>query len=168
MGRTTAHGATPGHTRRKVLRAGALVALGGAAAPLTGCDLLDRDDDPAPGPDPLEPLAAEAAALADRHRAAVAADPSLADRLTPIADAHRAHADELRRVIGRPAPSAAPTGSPTASPAAEPADLLAELRRAEQTGRANAAKACAAAPAERAALLGSIAAARATHVEALT
>jgi len=151
-----------------MLRAAALVAVGGTAVPLTGCDLLDRGDDPDPGPDPLEPLAAESAALADRHRAAIAADPSLADRLTPIADAHRAHAAELRRVIGRPARSTTPAGGPTAPTGAGQAGSLAELRRAEQTGRENAAKACAAAPPGRAALLGSIAAARATHVEALT
>ncbi|MGC4895770.1 hypothetical protein [Micromonospora sp. DT31] len=150
-----------------MLRAGALAALGGATAPLTGCDLLDRDDEP-PTPDALEPLVAEALALEARHRAAATAAPTLAGRLTPIADAHRAHAEELRRVIGRPAPSGTPTVDPTtAPPATAPAAVLTELRRVEQQGRTNAAKACAAAPAERAALLGSIAAARATHVEAL-
>ncbi|WP_197698587.1 hypothetical protein [Micromonospora viridifaciens] len=147
-----------------MLRAGALVALGGAAVPLTGCDLFDGDK-PKP-PDPLEPLAAESADLAGRYRAAVAAASALADRLTPIADAHQAHADELRRVIGRPAPSGTPAASPTVA-ATDPDGLLAELRQAEQQARTNAAKACAAAPAERAALLGSIAAARATHLEAL-
>ncbi|MFI7074119.1 hypothetical protein [Micromonospora sediminicola] len=149
-----------------MLRAGALVALGGAAAPLTGCDLFDRDDEPSP-PDALEPLAAEALALEARYRAAATAAPALAARLTPIADAHRAHADELRRVIGRPAPSGTPTADPSVAPVTEPDGVLTDLRRAEQQGRTNAAKACAAAPAERAALLGSIAAARATHVEAL-
>ncbi|WP_319458966.1 hypothetical protein [Micromonospora sp. RTP1Z1] len=150
-----------------MLRAGALVVVGGAAVPLTGCDLFDRNDNKPPPPDPLEPLAAESAALAARHRAAIAADPGLADRLTPIADAHQAHADELRRVIGRPAPTGAPAGTPGPSGAADPADPLNGLREAERAGRDNAAKACAAAPAERAAPLGSIAAARATHVEAL-
>ncbi|SCF31738.1 hypothetical protein GA0074695_5512 [Micromonospora viridifaciens] len=140
------------------------MALGGAAVPLTGCDLFDGDK-PKP-PDPLEPLAAESADLAGRYRAAVAAASALADRLTPIADAHQAHADELRRVIGRPAPSGTPAASPTVA-ATDPDGLLAELRQAEQQARTNAAKACAAAPAERAALLGSIAAARATHLEAL-
>ncbi|MFE9690531.1 hypothetical protein [Micromonospora sp. NPDC005806] len=149
-----------------MLRAGALVALGSAAVPLTGCDLFDGGDDKPPAPDPLEPLAAESAALEARHRAAVAAAPTLAERLTAIADAHRAHADELRKVIGRPAPSGPPAATPSAA-ATDPDGLLAELRQAEQQGRENAAKACAAAPAERAALLGSIAAARATHVEAL-
>ncbi|MFG1672651.1 hypothetical protein [Micromonospora sp. NPDC049282] len=149
-----------------MLRAGALVALGGAAVPLTGCDLLDRDDEPPP-PDALEPLVAEALALEAQHRAAAGATPALAGRLTPIADAHRAHADELRRAIGRPAPSGTPAAASSVTPATEPDAVLAQLRRAEQQGRTNAAKACAGAPAERAALLGSIAAARATHVEAL-
>lgn len=148
-----------------LLRAGALLALGGAAAPLTGCDLFDRDDE-SRSPDPLEPLAAEATTLEARHRAAATAVPALAERLTAIADAHRAHAEELRKVIGRPAPSGSPAPGPSAAPA-DPDTVRTELRQAEQEGRDNAAKACAAAPAERAALLGSIAAARATHVEAL-
>ncbi|MFU8871246.1 hypothetical protein [Micromonospora sp. SL4-19] len=151
-----------------MLRAGALVALAGGTVPLTGCDLFDGDK-PKP-PDPLEPLAAESAALEGRYRAAIAAAPALADRLTPIADAHQAHAGELRRVIGRPAPSGAPATTPAATPtttATDPDGLLAGLRQAEQQARENAAKACAAAPGERAALLGSIAAARATHLEAL-
>jgi len=142
------------------------MALGGAAVPLAGCDLLDRGDDGPPPPDALEPLAAEAADLEGRYRAAIAAAPALSDRLTAIADAHRAHAAELRKVIGRPAPTGSAAATPTVA-ATEPDELLAELRQAEQRGRENAAKACAAAPAERAALLGSIAAARATHLEAL-
>lgn len=149
-----------------MLRAGALVALGGTAASLTGCDLFDRGDE-SRGPDPLEPLAAESVALEARHRAAATAAPDLADRLTAIADAHRAHAEELRKVIGRPAPSGSPAAAPTPA-ATDPDGLLAELRQAEQQGRGNAARACAGAPAERAPLLGSIAAARATHVEVLT
>ncbi|MFG2054955.1 hypothetical protein ACGFI9_13075 [Micromonospora sp. NPDC048930] len=164
-GKTTQHQGGPGHSRRNLLRAGALVALGGAAVPLTGCDPFDRGNN-SPPPDPLEPLAAESAALEARQRAAVAAAPALADRLTAIADAHRAHAEELRKVIGRAAPSGSPAATPTLT-ATDPEGVLAELRQAEQQGRENAAKACAAAPADRAALLGSIAAARATHVEAL-
>jgi hypothetical protein len=45
--------------------------------------------------------------------------------------------------------------------------VLTALREAEERGRAAAATLCADAPADRAALVGSIAAARATHVEAL-
>ncbi|MFJ6197199.1 hypothetical protein [Micromonospora sp. NPDC092111] len=165
-GRTTTHHGGTGQSRRAVLRAGALLAAGAAAVPLTGCDLFDGDR-PDPAPDPLEPLAAESRALADRHRAAVAADPGLADRLTPIAEAHTAHADELRRLIGRPEPSGPATPSPGATGGGDRAAVLADLRAAEQRGRDNAAKACADAPGERAALLGSVTAARATHLEAL-
>ncbi|WP_229401389.1 hypothetical protein [Micromonospora okii] len=147
-----------------MLRAGVLLALGGVAAPLTGCDPFDRGDDPDPAPDPLEPLAAEARELAARHRAALAADPGLAGLLTPIAEAHEAHAAELARLLGRATPTAAP--SPDATGAGR-ASTLAGLREAEQGARRSAAKLCAEAPAERAALVGSIAAARATHVEAL-
>ncbi|TDB73670.1 hypothetical protein E1165_16655 [Micromonospora sp. KC723] len=142
------------------------MAAGGSTGPLTGCDLFDGDEPPPP-PDPLEPLAGESRELAARHRAAIAADPGLADRLTPIAEAHAAHADEIHRLIGRPAPSGAATGGATPTPGGRAA-LLAALREAEQRGRQSAAKACAEAPGERAALLGSVAAARATHVEALT
>lgn len=165
-GRTTRHQEAAGYSRRKLLRTGALVALGGTAVPLTGCDLFDRGDGKPSAPDPLEPLAAESAALESRYRAAIATDSTLTDRLTPIADAHRAHAEELRKVIGRPAPSGAPAATPTLT-ATGPDGVLTELSQAEQQGRKNAAKACVAAPADRAALLGSIAAARATHVEAL-
>ncbi|GAA2716737.1 hypothetical protein ACFY2R_22770 [Micromonospora olivasterospora] len=147
-----------------MLGAGALLALGGATAPLTGCDLLDRDGDPPPAPDPLEPLAAEARDLAARHRAAAAANPDLAELLTPIAEAHEAHAGELAKLTGRSGASAAPSAA--ATPGGRAA-VLAALREAEQSARETAAKLCAEAPAGRAAVLGSIAAARATHVEAL-
>lgn len=142
------------------------MALAGTSASLTGCDLLDGQPEPDPTPDPLAPLITGALDLADRYASAITAGPGLADRLTPIAQAHREHAAELARVTGATLPSGSP--GPTASPATgTPAQLLATLRTAEQQGRDAAVQACAVAPAERAALLGSIAAARATHLEAL-
>lgn len=108
----------------------------------------------------------ESLALAEAYRSAATAHPDLADRLGPIAEAHTAHATELARVIGVALPSAAAT-APTTAPAAEPAGALAALRALEKTAQQSATQACAAAPAERAALLGSIVAARATHQEAL-
>ncbi|WP_410813002.1 hypothetical protein [Micromonospora sp. 067-2] len=165
IGRTTQRDEASGHTRRKLLGVGALLALGGAAVPLTGCDLLDRDEQPPPPPDPLRPMVDESLGLAAAHRAGAAAHPELADRLGPIADAHTAHAAELARVIGVELPSA-PAAAPT-TPATDPTGALAALRALEKTGQQSATLACAAAPAERAALLGSIAAARATHQEAL-
>ncbi|MFC8849353.1 MULTISPECIES: hypothetical protein [unclassified Micromonospora] len=167
-GRTTPHDRAPGRSRRNLLRAGALLALGGAVAPLTGCALFDRGDGRGQVPDPLEPLASQARELAARHRAALAADPGLAELLTPIADAHEAHAGELAKLTGRPATSPEPSPSPGATGTdGDRAAVLAALREAEQRGREAAAKLCAEAPADRAALVGSIAAARATHVEAL-
>ena len=50
----------------------------------------------------------------------------------------------------------------------DPAAAVVALRAAEQAGQADASTACLAATAEHAALLGSIAACRATHVEVLT
>ncbi|MFC5925198.1 hypothetical protein [Micromonospora vulcania] len=166
IGRTTQRNQATGQSRRKLLRAGVLLALGGAATPLTGCDLFDRDEEPAPPPDPLRPMVDESLGLAAAHRASAAAYPELAERLGPIAEAHTAHATELARVIGVALPSS-PPATPTAAPATDRAGALAALRTLEKSGQQSATKACAEAPAERAPLLGSIAAARATHQEAL-
>ncbi|MFF0154132.1 hypothetical protein [Micromonospora sp. NPDC005203] len=160
-GRTTQRDQASRHSRRKLLRAGALLALGGAAVPLTGCDLFDRDDEPVPPPDPLRPMVDEALGLAAAYQNHVATHPDLADRLGPIAEAHTAHATELARVIGVALPTA------VAAPAVDPVNKLAPLRALEKAAQQSATAACAAASAERAALLGSIAAARATHQEAL-
>ncbi|MFD1326001.1 hypothetical protein [Micromonospora sonneratiae] len=129
---------------------------------MTACGLFDDRTEPAP--DPLAPLIAEALHLAAQHEAAIASYPELADRLGPIAQAHRAHAAELAKVTRVTLPSNTPTAS--ASPAT--GDLratLAALRTAEQQGQDSARQACVQAPEGRAALVGSIAAARATHVE---
>ncbi|MEV6690706.1 hypothetical protein AB0M35_04425 [Micromonospora sp. NPDC051196] len=151
-----------------MLRVGALLALGGAAAPLSGCGFLDRDEPPRP--DPLAPLIDESLRLAAGLRAAGDAHPDLAARLVPLAETHEAHATELARVTGTTLPSAPPPGSagpPSPEPPTDRTATLAALRKAERAGRDSATAACAAAPGERAALLGSIAAARATHLEAL-
>ncbi|NLU79990.1 hypothetical protein HCA58_16675 [Micromonospora sp. HNM0581] len=145
------------------------MALGGAAAPLAGCGLLDRDGQP-PQPDPLAPLLNESLQLAAGLRATVDVHPDLADRLLPLAESHEAHAAELARLTGVATAPATPTVSPSGSPTAGPTDrsaAMAALRESERVGRESALQACAAAPAERVALLGSVAAARATHVEAL-
>jgi len=130
-----------GHTRRTVLAAGACVTT------------------------TLQPVLDEALALAAAYDRAAAAQPGLASRLTPLAEDHRAHAAELARTLGTAAPSAAAPSASAAAPAAT--DVLAELRAAERAAQKTAAAACTAAPAPRAALVGSIAACRATHAEAL-
>ncbi|MFY1669186.1 hypothetical protein ACN27G_04380 [Plantactinospora sp. WMMB334] len=152
-----------------MVRAAALLGFVGATAPVTGCGLFDGEPDPPPPPDPLAPLITGALDLAARYDAAVAAHPELADRLRPVAEAHRAHAAELARVTGTALPSATPTASaPATDPGAGTATAtLGGLREAEQQGREAASRAAAEAPAGRAALVGSIAAARATHLEVL-
>jgi hypothetical protein len=136
-------------------------------ATLAGCGLFGDAPEPTPERDAAQPVLDEALALAAAYDRAVVAVPALAGRLTPLAEAHRAHAAELTRVIGAaalravvPAPSgSAPVGGANATTAA--------LRTAEQKAQRTAVTVCRAAPRNRAALLASIAAARATHVEAL-
>jgi hypothetical protein len=166
IGHTDQNDNVRGRSRRELLRALGLVALGGTAAPMTACDLFDRAPKRPPEPDPLAPMIAEALDLAARYEAAVASNAALAGRLGPVAQAHRAHAEELARVTGAALPTGTPTPAPT-TPAADGQNVLAALRAAEQQGREAAAKACVDAPVQRAALLGSIAAARATHLEVL-
>jgi hypothetical protein len=157
-----------GHKRRTLLAAG----VGVITAP-AGCGLADKNE-PAPPPpaaDPLRPALDETLALVATYDRVMLAQPGLAARLAPLAADHRAHVAELARTIGTGAPSAAgppPSASaPTTAPSTAPAAALTELRAAELAAQRNADQACRRAPATRAALLGSIAACRATHAEAL-
>jgi hypothetical protein len=129
---------------------------------LVGCGLLDDDPEPPPPPDPLQPVLDEALALAASCDRLALAEPGLAARLTPLAADHRAHATELSRLIGAQIPSTAPSaGSPAEG------GSLSELRTAVRKGQRTATTAARQAPADRAALVGSIAACRATHAEVL-
>lgn len=157
-----------GWSRRAVLGA-----AGGAgiAKLVAGCSAFDREEPPAP-PDPLEPLLASTRALVARYEEALAIHPELAERLGTLREALLAHEAALIEAIDQPdltIPS--PSGgawSPPITDGTEPAEeVLAGLRDAEAAGRDEAVEACLSAPAERAALLGSIAAARATHLEVL-
>ncbi len=167
-GETNQNNHVRGPSRRQVVRAATLVALAAATAPMTACDLFNGDPEPAK-PDPVAPLIANALDLAARHEAAIAAHPELTERLTPVIEAHRAHAEQLARVSGTALPTgtAVPGTPATAAPVDDVKATLAALRTAEQEGQKAAAAACAEAPADRAALLGSIAAARASHQEVL-
>lgn len=151
--------------RRQLLRA---VAGGAGVTALAGCGLFDDDPEPAPEPDALQPVLDEAIALAASYERAAAAQPGLATRLAPIIENHRAHAGELSKVIGVALPSAAASGAASSASAGGDSDAtVAELRKAEQAAQKTAAAACKAAPADRAAMVGSITAARAAHAEAL-
>jgi hypothetical protein len=156
-----------GHSRRRVL---GVTGVGLGAATLAGCGLLGDDPEPPEAPDPLQPLLDEAVALAAAYDRATVTQPGLAGRLTPLADDHRAHAAELARVIGA-APPSGPVTSASAGDQApggnEATEAVDDLRKAEQAAQKTATAACRQAPAERVALVGSIAACRATHAEAL-
>ncbi len=162
----TGPGRAAGHTRRGVLAATGTVAAG---ATLAGCGLFGDDGpEPAPAPDPLQPLLDEALALAAAHDRARLTQTALSARLTPLAEDHRAHAAALAQVIGSTPPSGPATAPASAAPAGgSAAATLAELRKAEQAAQKTAVAACRAATPDRAALVGSIAACRATHIDAL-
>jgi hypothetical protein len=153
-----------GHTRRGVLGAAAATLSSSA---LAGCGIFDSGPDQPSAPDPLQPLLDEAVALAAAHERAAAGQPDLAKRLAPLAADHRAHIAELSRVIGRGVPSPGASSAPGGASPVDPRAALAELRKAEQSAQRTAATACRTAPVARAALVGSIAACRATHAEAL-
>jgi hypothetical protein len=151
-----------GLSRRSVLGAAGAV---GAAGAIAGCSWFA--DEPPPPPDPLAPFLAATRALAARYDTVLAAHPDLTGRLAPLLEAHRAHETALVGLIGRPELVSASPPPTSAAPPADPDEALATLRDAERDGQTEATEACLAAPSERAGLLGSIAAARATHAEVL-
>jgi hypothetical protein len=158
----------PGHPRRAVLRAtlGGLVGAVAAAA-LAGCD-ASRTAQPRRVADPLNPFYRDTVALLARYEAIMTALPALTDRLTPLRDAHREHLRALTREIGPNLETPAPTASVGGDLPGDTGSALAALRDAEKAAAAGARAACLAAPSYRAALLGSIAAARASHVGVLS
>lgn len=145
-----------GHTRRGLLAA----AVGTTA--VAGCGVFDSGPDRPPSPDPLQPVLDEAVALAGAYGRVAGVQPALSRRLGPLAADHRAHAAELARVIGTAA-----TPAPSASTGGEAVATLEGLRAAVRAAQRTADTACRQAPAARAALVGSIAACRASHIEAL-
>lgn len=152
-------------TRRGVLRGSALGAA--ALATGTGCDIAGPGAQWRPGVDPLGELRAATAGLAESYDATIARHPDLGSRLGPLRDAHRAHLEALdRQLVDPPAP--ATNQATSAGVPDDPATAVSALLAAEKKAASAAATACLAAPGYRAALLGSIAAARASHVEVLS
>ncbi|MFV2010157.1 MULTISPECIES: hypothetical protein [unclassified Micromonospora] len=189
----TAHPATAAAgpcSRRGVIR-GAVGAAVAVAVPagLAGCGLLGGEPEPEPEPDPLAGLLAATLDLVARYDAAMTAPAELGPLLAPVVATHRTHAEELSRLTGialptPTTPAAGPGGQPSAPGSAVPpgtatpgagtsaspvdrAAALTALRSAEEAAAAEAVAACHTAAADRAALLGSIAAARACHLEVL-
>jgi hypothetical protein len=155
-----------GWSRRTVLAAAAT----GAAVTVTGCAWFEPEPPPPP-PDPLEPLLAGTRDLAGRYDRTLLVHPDLAGRLEPLRATHLAHVAAVLEAIGRPGPATpAPAGSPP-DPGGIPADdgeAVEQLREHERDASEQARQACLPAPPDRVALLGSICAARASHVEALS
>jgi hypothetical protein len=164
-----------GHSRRTVLRA----AVGGAvgAVGLAACDSPRPAAQRQRVPDPLNPFYLDTAALLGRYEATIATQPGLTERLGPLRDTHRAHLQALAREIGPglDAPSTGGQASPAPSTGGQAPTVgvgapasLSTLLAAEKDAAAAARAACLRAPSYRAALLGSIAAARASHVVVLS
>jgi hypothetical protein len=119
-------------------------------------------------PDPLNPFYRDTAALLGRYEATIAAQPGLTERLGPLRDAHRAHVQSLAREIGPGLDGTSATPAPADNGASDQPAMLAALLAAEKNAVTAARAACLGAPSYRAALLGSIAAARASHVAVLS
>jgi hypothetical protein len=153
------------HSRREVLRAGLGAVV--AAVSLAACDSAERAGGQRRIPDPLNPFYRDTAALLSQYEATIIALPALAGRLTPLLDDHRQHVQALAREIGPGLESSAPSTAAGRKMPTAPDAALGALRAAERDATAAARSACLSAPSYRAALLGSIAAARASHAEAL-
>lgn len=151
-------------SRRRLLRGVLAVAGLASIGSVAGCDLFGGSTGTDDGelPPELADLLAQTVALGDAYDGAITRAPSLADRLTPARDAHRTHAQALADALLQPPPAAN-----TADGATDPSAVLAELIDAETRGLEAARAACLTAPPRLAGLIGSIAAARACHLEVL-
>jgi hypothetical protein len=161
----TRRGGGAGVPRRDLLRVtAAVVALAGAGS-AAGCDLFGgaRSTTSEVTPE-LTDLLAATVALGAAYDAAIARVPSLADRLTGLRDAHRAHAVALAQALSVAVPVS--SGSSLEGGSDAPSTLAA-LAGLETTGRDAARTACLNASPRLASLVGDIAAARACHLEVL-
>lgn len=115
--------------------------------------------------------ATDSATLLQRYDAALAAHPTLADRLDPLRAEVVRHAAAFGGGSGGSTASSSPSASASASSApvaATPGDALADLATAERALADRRAKALLDLPGELARLLASVAAAGAAHAYLLT
>jgi hypothetical protein len=168
------------HPRRSFLGAAGTVAgaaaLAGPAGLLAGCSLPDVFGSGEPATqtltdaEALRAVAADSLFLAARLDAAITQLPDQAARLTPLRDAHRQHAAAIGRSLGESAQPSVTAGSPSESAAAGggAAATIKALATGERTAAERAAITCGQVESYHAPLVGSIAAARASHAEALS
>ncbi len=140
--------------------AGVGVVGGLSSGSLTGCD--DLTGSAAEEAHALDGFLVATVTLGALYTATITALPALAPTLTPLRDAHQVHASALAGALGREVPGAP---AAVASVPTDPTAAQAALAAAETTGRDEAVTACLSNAPRLAALLGSIAAARASHLE---
>ena len=165
----------PGLSRRATLAAIAAA----AAITVAGCTkapVLAKPSATTIATDPLGPLYEETTRLISTYDQSMATVPGLINLLGPLREDHRQHANALASLMGIATPAITAGPMPSAStPAAPPpsASLTgsviarAALADAEKSAQASATLATMSAPADRVAVLASIAACRATHVAVL-
>ncbi|MBA3252171.1 MAG: hypothetical protein H0T66_18140 [Geodermatophilaceae bacterium] len=160
-------------TRRRFLGCGGVLLVGactggtGPAAPTSSA--------PPPPPDPLLALLEEREGLLAAYEATGTAHPDLIGRVQPLQSQTAEHVTALRLALALPTATStssagssstpASKGGSTSGPAvpADPAAALAELRSAVQASGSAAESVCVSTTAERAPLVGSLAAASACH-----
>jgi hypothetical protein len=170
---------------RGLTRRAALFGAGAAGLALAGCTSAPSRALPTVATvnsDPLGSLYTETLALITLYDQTTATAPLLGTLTGPLREEHRQHAIALASLMGIAAPaiSAGPAAAgrsaqptpvpvPAATVSADPGTAAARtiLTSAETTAEDNAVTACLAAPSARSAILASIAASRASHVDAL-
>jgi hypothetical protein len=161
-------GGQPGVPRRQVLRLAAIGSAVAGTALASGCNPLATAVRWHDVPDRIAELRSSAVDLAGRYDRVIDRHPELADLLTPLRDAHRKHVEALDRELGQPDRTRPTDTDASAAPSEDAAAAVAALRVAETTGVRQATEVCVTGPSWHSGLVGSIAAARASHVEALT
>lgn len=122
-------------------------------------------------PDPLAAVLASHAALRDKYAAALTATPTLIPLLTPLHKESIEHVNAIAAAMAQKPPATSPSSgaSVPAVPAAptDPASILAELRALEAAAQQQTTALTTTIAADRAPLIGSIAASHACHLAVL-
>lgn len=158
-------------TRRGFLGGGGVLLVGACTGGTGPAD--PTSSAPPPPPDPLLALLQEREALITRSVATGTAHPDLVGRLQPLQSQTAEQVIALRLALALPTATPSPTaplssGSTPSTPSgpvvpADPAAAVAEVRAALQASGSAAESVCLSTTAERAPLLGSLAAAAACH-----
>lgn len=161
----------PALSRRGLLGVGGALLLGACTGGSDGA--RPTSPAPPPAPDPLLALLDEREALLARYEATGAAHPNLVGRLQPLQSQTAEQVIALRLALALPTatPSSVPPSSGGSTPSApsgpavpaDPVAALVEARAALQASGTTAASVCLSTAAERAPLVGSLAAAAACH-----